>query len=105
MDRRLLGLVILAVWGVPFAAAILASIKHTAYLPALRTCALWGALVLGFMLLNYHIADALGVSSESSGYARGRKVASPYGFLVQLLLIVEILAVAVVKRWLSSRRE
>jgi len=60
------------------------------YMRDLGRCVAWAVFVVMCMMINYAIADALELSKGSYGYVRGKKVISPYGFLVQLLLIVEV---------------
>lgn len=104
MDNRLLGLIILAVWAVPVGAALYASSKRVSYKSAVIVWAGWAITIVGLMLLNYAIADLLGLSKRSSGYVRGRSVVSEYGFVVQLLLIVEIFIVIEMKKWLKREK-
>jgi hypothetical protein len=111
MDHRLLGLLVIAVWGAAAIALFYARERRIGYLAALRTCLGWAGIIVAFMLFNYRLADQFALSRSPSGFARGKQVISAYAFLVQLLLIIEIaLAVAVrraIQRWRAAadRRE
>jgi hypothetical protein len=104
MSHRLLGLLIIATWASAVVAFLYSSERRIPYLVALRICGTWAATVVGFMLFNFWLADTLQMPHGSSGYVRGRNVISAYGFLVQLLLILEIGAILVTKNYLKSRR-
>lgn len=103
MDNRLLGLVILAVWGATVMAFFYAHVRRIGYLSALSTCLIWAAVIAGFMLFNYWLADQLALSRSTSGYVRGKQLISTYGFLVQLLLIVEIALAVGIKSAIQRR--
>jgi hypothetical protein len=89
-------------WGSALVAAIFADGWYMNYWRALRRCLSWSAYIVACMMLNYAIADALELSTSSSGYARGKKLISPYAFLVQTLLFGQIGAVW---WWLRSRKK
>lgn len=90
MDRRSLTLLLLAVWVTPIAALFYAHHYRIRYLTALWRCLVWAAVLVLCMEFNYLLVDALHLSRGSSGYVRGKRVISEYGFLAQLLLVVEI---------------
>jgi hypothetical protein len=102
--KQFLILVILGVWGSALVALIIAEATRTKYLPALAKCLGVAAFVIACFLVNYQIADALDLDRGSSGYVRGRRVVSPYGFVVTVLLIVEIGgAWVLLKSWLNRK--
>lgn len=102
MLKRFLVLVMLFGGGAALVAAIFADGWYMNYGRALRRCLSWSAYIVACMMLNYAIADALELSTSSSGYARGRNVISPYEFLVQTLLIGQIGAAW---WWLKQRKK
>ena len=101
MNERLAGLLIIAVWVAAVATFLYSKARRVPYIAALRKCGTWTAIVGGLMLFNFWLADELGMPHGSSGHVRGRSVLSPYGFLVQLLLIVEIGVLLVAKEYLG----
>lgn len=100
--QRFLVLAMLFGWGSAIVAAIFADGWYMNYGRALRRCLSWSAYIVACMMLNYVIADALELSTASSGYARGKKLISPYAFLVQTLLIGQI---GVAWWWLKQRKK
>lgn len=107
MDKRSFELVVIAIVLVPTAALVYSAFKGVQYLVGLRKCALWAATLVVLSLVNNAIADhvfsgELRAAKQSSGYVHGRGVISPYGFLFQILLIIEIVCIVLVKKWLSK---
>jgi hypothetical protein len=92
----------LDVWGSGLVAFVFADSWHMNFWRAFGRCLRWAAFVVACMMLNYTIANALELSKQSSGYARGKDLISPYGFLVQTLLIVEVGGLWL---WLRSREK
>jgi len=88
--KQLLILVMLGVWGSALVALIIAESTRSKYLPTLGKCLGVAAFVIACFQLNYQIADALDLDKRSSGYVRGRNVVSQYGFVVTVLLIIEV---------------
>ena len=103
MSDRIFGLLIIATWVSAAGAFFYSGGRRVSYLVALRICGMWAAIVVSLMLFNFWVADVFEMPSGSSGYVRGRNVLSPYGFLVQLLLVLEIGALIIAKNYLRSR--
>lgn len=102
---RFWGLIAFAAMLVPIAAIIYMSGKGISFWRALAACTAWAGAIIVLMLINWAIGDMLNLGRESSGYAHGRKVISPYAFVVQLLLIVEIAGLVWLKKYMAKREK